>query len=594
MRANGDLGHKLGPKLSDLMVRATIAARTSLGPHEARVTAAALQQLIDRAGHEVGSLYRPLVADALKSGQLPDEIHAMVDKATSGRHQWQALIGLSGLGGAVASPIGAAIGAAGAPFLQQTMRAFPYLIPGVGELAAMAQKGIITFGFGADQAKAQGYDEPWFQRLVELAQLMPDAASLFDMVNRGLLNADQMDLVLERAGMPATFATALKELRHVLLPPADAALAVLRGNMTPAAGVEAAARAGVDAGDFGILIGNTGEPLGLDQLLEAFRRRFIDQPTLERGIRQSRVRNEWIPTAVKLRFQPMTTADAVMAAVQGHISLPQAKSYAEQNGLDPADFQALYDTAGEPLSRTEMEQLYNRGEVTLAEVEQALKESQVKNKYVGAAVKLHVRLPPERTVVAMISHGVLTHAEGIRMLMDLGYTAQVAAQLYAEGTTARAGAHGILPEGQVIALYDLGGITRAAAVGMLEKLNYAPAVAEQLVAIADLRASVKLQQQAVDAIRGRYVAHHIDDLMARAMLADLDVTAVKVTHYLKIWAIERAAAVRQLTPAQIIKAQKLDLFGDTDKTTGHSPTAEKRLVALGYSPGDAALIVAGA
>lgn len=62
MRTDRQLGDKLGPKLAQLMSDAVIRTRRQLAPHEARVQQAALQALIDRAGHEVAGLWRPLTS----------------------------------------------------------------------------------------------------------------------------------------------------------------------------------------------------------------------------------------------------------------------------------------------------------------------------------------------------------------------------------------------------------------------------------------------------------------------------------------------------------------------------------------------------
>jgi len=594
MRNDGQLGHKLGPKLVDLAVAATIATRRALAPHEARVTAAALQQVIDRAGHEVGDLYRPLVAEALASGKMHPKVHAAVEAATSGTHQWQALIGLSGLGGAISSPIGAAIGAAAAPFLQETMRAFPYLIPPPDQLAVMTVKGIIGEGFAADQAKAQGYDTQWFDRMVQLARQMPDAASVFDLANRGIITSDMIDYVFRLSGIPPELAGPLKQLRFTVLSPADCALAVLRGTMTHALGARTALSSGVTADDFRVLMDNTGEPLGLDQLLEANRRGFIDTERLKTGILQSRVRDEWIPTAVQLAYSPMSTADAIDAVVQGHLSEADAARIAHQNGLEPSAFAPMLETAGEPLSRTEMEDLLNRGEVTQAQVTQALKESRLKPKYTDLAVKLHVRLPPERTVVSMITKGVVTRDQGLKLLMDLGYTAQVAGWLYAEGTaTKSAGTHHIA-RGQVVTLYEGGAIDGKTATAWLIQLGDSDADAGWQLQIADLTHEMRLHAQAVAVVRARYVARHITATQAAAALDDLDVSSAAKTRYLALWAIEAQLVTRTLTEAQVVKAQKLDLWGDTDTVTGISPTALARLTAMGYTTDDALLLAQGA
>src|SRR5581483_2164328 len=210
---------------------------------------------------------------------------------------------------------------------------------------------------------------------------------------------------------------------------ADAALALLRGNLSHDEALSIAREAGVTETDFNTLVNNTGEPLGLMQLLEARRRGFIDDGRLVTGILQSRVRNEWVDVAKKLAYSPITVADAVNANVQGHITDQQGNDIANQNGLEPGWFDTLVATAGEPLSRTEMEELFNRGLVTQQQVKQALLESRLKNKYTDLAFALHTKLLPIRNLSEAVEFGTLTLAQGVAEAMKQGYSQQDATAL---------------------------------------------------------------------------------------------------------------------------------------------------------------------
>jgi hypothetical protein len=353
--------------------------------------------------------------------------------------------------------------------------------------------------------------------------------------------------------------------------------------MSEAAGKSAAARAGVDAEDFQIIIGNTGEPLALESLLEAERRGFIDKATLDRGIRQSRVRNEWIPTANKLAFSPMSTADAVEAVVQGHLSESAARAKAHQNGLEPGDFAPLLATAGEPLSRTEMEQLFNRGLVTRAEVEQALKESRLKPKYTGLAFDLHVRLPEPRQVISALNHGTVSKAEASKILGEYGFSHQTVAMLVATGAAGRVAAHHALTVGEIRQLYSDRIFTPDHARQLLHGLGYDEADATSLLASWDLLAGAAITRQAIGVIRSRYVARVIEDQAAKLDLDALGIPATARDHYLSVWQIERQATVRRLTEAQIVAAHKRGLISGAD--------ALSRLGGLGYDDDDAHLLL---
>lgn len=582
-RADRDLGGKLGPRLVDLMAQATLATRRGLAGHEAKVRQASTQALIDRAGREVADLYRPLILAALEAhgDAIHPHLEQLLRSASSGRHQWQAIAGLAG--GGAQSALSTLLSNALAPVTYQIVGLTPALDLDPQTSAAAAAAGIVPYADAESSARQQGYASGPFQTLYDLAQNIPALGELQDLVNRGAMpEADALDW-LRRLGYAETVRARLLGLRAELLAPADAALAQLRGNMTPAAAREAAAASGVSAAHFDILVGNTGEPLALESLLEAHRRGFIDQARLDTGIRQSRVRNEWIDVANKLAYSPMSTADAVQAVVQGHLSQAEGRAKAAQNGLEAGDWTALYETAGEPLSRTEMEQLYNRGLATEAEVVQALRESRLKDKYTGLAFDLHTRLPEGRQVVTMLTHGAVTKAEAADLLHQLGYSAKVAGLLIAEGTNSRLAAHHALTLAEIRQLYSERIFTAAHAEELLKGLGYDAEDSAYLMRSWDLLAGAAITRQAVGAIRSRYVARVIGDQAAALDLDALGIAATARDQYLHVWAIERSAHVAVLTEAQVVKAHKDGLIDGQD--------ALDRLARHGYSDDDAHLLL---
>jgi hypothetical protein len=373
---------------------------------------------------------------------------------------------------------------------------------------------------------------------------------------------------------------------------AEAVDAWLRGHLDQAKAEELLAESGLRPEDHPIAFGNAGNPLGLEELLEAYRRKFIDGPRFERGFRQSRYRDEWHDIALKLRYRPLSTAIAIDAAVQNHLPIDRARQLAEENGLAPADFDAAYQTAGSPLSRTEAEQLYNRGLMTRAEVEQALRESRLKDKYVGRAFELSVRLPEGRQITQLLEFGAITPAEALTSLLHLGYSQKIAAAFVAEGEARATGGHRQAATGQITSLYIDKLIGRGQAEAMLEKLHYTAGVAALLLDLADHTRRQKILATGITAVRSRYLHRHSTGLEATADLSVLGIPADAIALYLTTWRIERKSVVRTLTEAQIVKAHKLDLLGATPED--NDANALERLLQLGYNHDDALLLIAGA
>lgn len=579
----GNVGDKVGPRLAQLVGQYVLAARRDHAPIEARIRQVATQALIDRAGHEVGDHIAPIVAGAITANPgMHPEIRGYLERTASGQHQLQAIAGHLALG-AAGSVLSNLLSNELAPFAYGIIEHNPNLRLDPATAAAANAAGLLTGDSLLNEAAGAGLDGVRAQMLVNLAQTIPGAADLLDMVNRGDLSLQDLHYWFSRSAIPPALWTPLENQRRQLLTVADAALAVLRSEISDADGRAIAALNGMEPGDFDIFVANTGEPLALEQLGEALRRGFIDETRYSRGLEQSRVRNEWLDVALALRFEPMSTADAVEAAVQGHLTYDQALAKALQNGLEQTDFDPLYQTAGEPLARTELEQLFNRGLIDQATVAQGLRESRLKDKYIADALQLHVRLPEPRQVVSMISHGVITKQRGIDYLMEYGFDAQTAADLIAEGTATRLTGHHLLTVAEIRQLFTEGIFSDQEAITYLAGLGYDALDANHLLDIWRLLSGAAVVRQAIGFTRTRYVARHIDESEARQYLHSLNVGAAAVDNYIAVWNLERDAAMRQLTEAQIVKAVK-DVLISTQ--AGHD-----RLVALGYSSGDANILL---
>jgi hypothetical protein len=763
------LGDKLGPRLVDLAVQATLATRRGLADHEAAVRTASTQTLIDRAGAEVAEHYRELLGPVLREefGPVDPAMKDHLARAVAGTDQWHSLSSLLGMG--VQSALSGAISNAVAPITYRINELGPNLNADPQVWAAGVAAGYADPGTGETVARQSGLGGGNFGLMVDLAQSVPDAGTLQQLVNRGIISEEDAEYWLQRAAVPARLRGAVLELRRGILTPADAALAVLRGDMTQGQGLSVAEANGYDAGQFGTLLANTGEPLGLMQLLEAYRRGFIDQATLERGIRQSRVRDEWIPTAIDLRFEPMSTADAADAALRGHLTEAQAQEIAElnglrpqdwpaywanqgnppapeqllelwrrgyidqaqvetglqqgrtrdqwipqvldlqyeplstadaidawlrghitqdqaeelarengllprdiptalanagnplaleqlleayrrgfidqaglekgiresrirdewiptavqlrhspmstadavdaalqgwiskdaagviaeQNGLEPDQFGTLFESAGEPLSRSELTELFQRGLIDADRMTQGLRESRLRDAWIPDALKLNTRLPQEYQLVRLLEQGVITPEQLREQLEHLGYTAQVAgwmvtdAQLQATGRTRQ------LAQAQISNLYEAQIIDRGEAEQLLTQLHYSAANASLILTLADHQRRMAILTSGLTGIRSQYLAHKIDQVQARADLIALELPSSAVDLYMKTWDIERAALTRQLTEAQIYKAFTKSLFDPKDPKCNRQ-LAHERLTAMGYSSGDADLLLEGA
>lgn len=416
--------------------------------------------------------------------------------------------------------------------------------------AQLAAKGIISTEQGRSESSGDGLDVPHFDGLLEAARNYPALGEALRLLNLQAIGEADVQTFLTRQGVPEQYHAPLMELRRLFLSPADLALANLRGFLEDGTAQEYAKLLGMDANDFAVLIANTGEPPGTMQLLEAYRRGYIHEDRLARGVRQSRVRDEWLDVIKDLRYQRMSPIDAIRAYVQHHLNEEQARQIAQDGGLYPDDFDPLYETYGNPISVTGALELYHRGEMKLADVEQAIHESRYKDKYTADIIKLGRRMISFFELRRVLAAGTWTPEQGIKYLMEQGYDQADAAAMVSTSTSTKSATVKGLTETQIMDMYETKAITSAQAQELLKNIGYAPAETSYVLDALDAKASLTELNKAINAVRAAYMADRIPISDARNQLDALGVLASHRDQLLKDWQLEHKAIVKVLTPAQ--------------------------------------------
>lgn len=365
--------------------------------------------------------------------------------------------------------------------------------------------------------------------------------------------------------------------------PADAALAVLKGAMPHDAGVSEAENNGMKPELFDVLTEITGEPLSLQELLYLKRRGFIDEARFERGVRQSRIRDEWIDVARDLEYVPPAAGDVVMFALKGHMSEADAKAIYAADGVDPRYFDTHLLSVGRPPGIEQELSLLNRGEVDVAHVEQAIRMSDINNTYIADVLKLRVYIPPPRTIPTLVKNGVISDELALQLFKDNGLTDSLAAAYLKSAKTEKHQPHKNVAEGQIVRAYGERSLDAGAAKTMLKALGYDDAGVTFLLHLADSEREWKMKQQGVATIRSRYITHRLDRSVVSRDLATLGVVPAEAADLLKVWDLERAATTRELTPEQVLMLFQRGKLNETDTLN--------RLESLGYSTADAHLLM---
>jgi hypothetical protein len=577
-------GPNLAGKIADTVTRAHIATKLRMAPETVRVAMQIQEAFFSLTGEEhkstSGGWWRDLLATGKLTGPAADTALFLAD----GHGQWQTLLAGTATGAAMGGGILDLITNEFAPAIQALLYNDPNMLLAPTDAAAAVARGIIDYPAGELEAGKGAISPARFKTLWELNRGIPSPEELRELTNRGLLNEADAQHAIERGGLDGRWSQSLMALRHALLSPEQLAALVTFGVLSEAAAAKMAAQSGTSAEDFHLLVLGNGQPPSSEELLFAYRRGIIDKARLLKGITQGPIRNEWFDVIESLGQVPMSTADAVEASIQGHLSKGEAQKIAAQNGLLPAQFEPLWQTAGSPPGGQEMLHWLNRGLMTEAEVRQGLTESRLKPKYVDLLIRSRAALPPMTTIRSAFAKGAITHVRALKLLSEHGYSAEDADMILAAAHAEKTATIRHLTESQVVELYTDRAIGQGDAHDMLSALGYDDTDIAWILEIADLKRTRAHVSAALSKIRSEYVGRHIDENGAQGAMDVLLIPPDQRDDLLALWDIERSVVTKQLTLAQATAAFKRGIIGQGDFTD--------RVAAMGYAAADVQILLA--
>ena len=375
-----------------------------------------------------------------------------------------------------------------------------------------------------------------------------------------------------------------QDYQDIPLDPAILADMVERMIISEADAIPEAAMSSIDKERFKKMVLVTGEPPGLMQMLNLWRRGLLDVSELDRMVAYSRVRTEWTKYIKLLAHDTMSQSDALTAAVKGVITPQEAtKLFVEAGGL--ADqFQTLLDTGGDAIGVEAVEHLWLHKLATTEDVHRVIRHSRINPMFEELATKLYHRYLTGFQIKTIVQEGGATPAQATEWLIEQGYPADQAAAFtgaVAHGTATKV--HDIT-EAQTLELYESKFITEADAKKILTHLGYPAEVQTYLLEITDAHRALTAINQAVTFVRKAYLAGRINDNEVKTRLGELQVPQKAITEYLAAWSIEKATEFRTLTPTEIGSAVKKGIITPDD--------AVNRWRNMGFDEADAAVLLA--
>lgn len=363
-----------------------------------------------------------------------------------------------------------------------------------------------------------------------------------------------------------------------------AAAAVLKGVLSPGSGASAAQYQGYDSSDFGIMVEASGQSIGIAEALLLYRRGQINLGHLQDIVRYSNVNPKFYDDVPKLQYGPPPAGEVVAGLLKGHLSQGEAATRLGHAGIDPENLEWMRATAGRPPSPMEMVRLWHRGEATEADVEAAVRQSDINDDFLEF-VKLAGRwYPPPRSIMAMLRDGSIDDSRGRELFRFAGVPDDIADDMIGEAHHSKGAAVKQLTTAQLVGMYSHRLISRPEANTKLTALRYTPADIALLLDYADDVRNERLLNATITKVGTKYVAHRINLTDAQHLLTTAGVSTAAQHDLFALWDIQRTANVVVPSASAVVGAYRRQDISALE--------CRNRLTALGVQADDIDIFVA--
>jgi hypothetical protein len=383
------------------------------------------------------------------------------------------------------------------------------------------------------------------------------------------------------------------KLPNVILTPDLLSDFVVRGIIDEPTAAGIAAQSGTNSENFTRMVEGSGEPPGLDFLLEAWRRGFIGfggvgpgQATVANAIATSRVYTYWTDVIEKMAYVPISVADAVDAAVENQISKADASTIAGYSGIKPDDFTILFNTRGNPPAPTELMTMVNRGFIgldgtgpTSTSFAQGIAEGATKDKWGPLLAELRVNIPSLYYLNELAEAGTLTATQVQAYYQDLGIPQEIASALAAQAASGKTAKVKELTESQILSSYQDGFISETQATAFLEALGYTATEVTFLLEVQNFQVALAAYNAQAKKVGAYFVAQKATAAETLDALSQLGMPSAQANKLITEWTLQQGMTVKLLSATEIVDAWYIGVMSQAK--------AQQELQNLGYSALDA-------
>jgi hypothetical protein len=485
-------------------------------------------------------------------------------------------------GRAGSDAVGVAIGSTAAPALlpiaqlliNEAWEKYPDRPLPLALAAQVAAEDRTMEDFLREQGRMQGFSEEKSNTLIHALRGGPDVLLGLDLWRRGFLDDAGMDRVLWEARLEEAFHAPVKRLKHVLLSPADLAVARQRGFVDAARQIAESIEQGLSAEDATVLFESAGLPPPTERAMEMWRRSIITEAEFRQTIVEGNEKLKYQAEEAALFWQLAPAATLVNLRLRGWIADAEYHNRMREHGFQPAIADDLFHALGRPATVLQAVRGFRRGGRYQGQAadERALvglsvRQSDIRPEWEDVLAAQRESFPSAFVLRRLVEDGAFTAAEAADILYQNAWRRDIADAAAASW----AADLGVEYEGHFY--------TRAQYVAGMRELGYDDATANGKADAIEAKKGRTSRNQLVARVHSQYVNHRISRDAAVAALTRADVPARVRNAVMPDWDLEREITADALTSAQIKKAYVRGIFTRA--------TAVARLEFKGYDAADA-------
>jgi hypothetical protein len=425
------------------------------------------------------------------------------------------------------------------------------------DAAAAVERGEMTLADAAAEAKFSGYDGTRFNIMEKLAGLAPSPTDLMTMFRRKVIGADLLRKGLVQGNVRTEWADYLTQITETLLSPGELANAVVQGIMQAGEATGLAEKDGVTSDSFDTLVKLAGNPPGAEQLLALWNRKVINSAEVDKGLRQSHLKPEWIGAVKALAQHVPSVSDMVRfgtreaygggSELSGTAAeLPGAfVDDAKRQGLAESDAEHYWAAHWHLPSPTQAYQMLHRKLINASTLSELLRVSDYPPFWRDKLASIAYHVPTRVDLRRMLEHGVIDEARVHKGYLDLGYTEGDAAILTKFAVELAKGSGSSHPAAREASATDLASayegryLSRSEFIDALRGLRYPAEVASMKADAVDARAVRAARVQAAGGIHTAYKKGNITAGAASGGLSGLGFTSQQVAGIMSAWSTEK-------------------------------------------------------